>query len=130
MTDPVDTSILTAANSTFVSDADSRIWSIRITEQWRSSLVGILGCGKLLREAKACLAHGEFQKMIERDLPFGPRTAQRLMALAAHSGITNATFASHLPRHWETLGELAKLSDAAFAERVADGSIHPDKMKR
>lgn len=108
----------------------ARGWADRIAASWRKSLQDLIACGQLLREASDELPHGEFHKMIERDLPFGPRTAQRLMVLAAHPCITNATFASHLPSHWDTLGELAKLSHAAFAERVADGSIHPEMTKR
>jgi hypothetical protein len=108
----------------------ARSWADRIAASWQKSLQGLIACGQLLREARAALRHGEFQRMIENDLPFGPRTAQRFMALAAHPCITNATFASHLPAHWDTLGELAKLSDSTFAERVADGTIHPDMTKR
>ena len=127
---PADRPNLDGSRSAMDPKTESTAWSAKITQQRQASLAAILECGNLLRQAKDRLAHGEFQNMIERDLPFGPRTAQRLMALAAHPCITNATYASHLPGSWDTLYELTKLSDAAFGERVADGSIHPEMSKR
>ena len=58
--------------------------------QWR--------CG----EWKANLAHGEFTAMIDSDLPFSPRTAQRLMAVAQHAVIANPTHGSPLPASWRS----------------------------
>ena len=43
----------------------------------KTVVAGMIEIGKLLIEAKAALPHGEFTKMVECDLPFAPRTAQR-----------------------------------------------------
>jgi hypothetical protein len=53
--------------------------------------------------------HGEFLAMVENDLPFGDRTARRLMAIARDPRISNRTHASILPPSWMTLYELTKL---------------------
>jgi hypothetical protein len=52
---------------------------------------------------------GEFTVMIKADLPFGDRTAQRLMMVAQHPVLLNPTHVSVLPPHWGTLAELARL---------------------
>jgi hypothetical protein len=99
-------------------------WVERIAEAWRASVAAIIETGRLLNEAKDELAHGEWLAMIENDLPFGPRTAQRLMAIAGDERLTNPTHVSHLPPSWGTLYELSKLDDAAFESGVSDGTIH------
>ena len=69
----------------------------QIAAEWRKSLQAIFECGHLLVAAKEQLAHGEFTKMIEHDLPFGDRTAERLMAIACDERLTNPTHASLCP---------------------------------
>jgi hypothetical protein len=105
-------------------------WANRIAAKWQASVRGFLECGRLLQEAKADLVHGEFERMVERDLPFGSRTAQRLMAIAKDVRIANPTFASLLPGSWDTVYELTKLKDGDFHQSIADGSIHPEMTKR
>lgn len=86
--------------------------------------------GRLLNEAKKKLEHGDFQNMVERELPFGPRHARRFMAIAADARITNRTHESVLPPAVNTLAELTKLDDATFDARIADGTICPDMERR
>lgn len=90
----------------------------------------ILEVGRLLAEAKEALPHGAFGRMIDTDLPFTARTAQMLMAIGADPRITNAKYVSHLPASWGTLYELTKLDDKTFDEKLADGTIRPDMMRR
>ena len=47
--------------------------------------------------------------MVASELPFGDRTARRLMAIARDPRISNRTHASLLPPSWMTLFELTKL---------------------
>src|SRR5262245_30084031 len=68
---------------------------------------GALTIGMLLIDAKAKLKHGDFEGMIEDDLPFGPRTAERLMLVARNEVLSNPTRASLLPGAWTVLHELA-----------------------
>jgi hypothetical protein len=93
-------------------------WAKRIRACWQQSVHSILETGGLLRQAKLALGHGGWTAMVERELPFDIRTAQRLM-VAADSRLTNAAHAPLLPPHWMTLYELHKLDDETFQARVA-----------
>jgi hypothetical protein len=101
-------------------------WAGKICVAWRSSIEAVFECGRLLIAAKDALDHGEFTKMVEHDLPFGERTAQRLMAIARDTRLTNPTHASLLPQSWMTLYELSKLPNHHFATAIADGLITPE----
>src|SRR5262245_41259105 len=63
--------------------------------------------GKLLIEAKEKLPHGAFMAMIEHDLPFGPRTAEKLMVIARDPVLSNPTHESDLSGSWTVLYEMA-----------------------
>jgi hypothetical protein len=47
--------------------------------------------------------------MIEEELPFTPRTAQRLMSITQSPALTNATHVSHFPASWGTLYAISRL---------------------
>ena len=85
--------------------------------------------GRLLLEAKRKLKHGDFQPMIEDELPFGARTAEMLMVIASHEVIRNAKYISYLPASWATLYELAALSPDRLRALIADGTVNA-KMTR
>jgi hypothetical protein len=112
------------------TNASADIWAARISACWRASVEAILEVGRLLVAAKEALPHGAFGEMVESDLPFGQRTAQMLMAIAADQRLANAKHASLLPPSWMTLYELTKLDDDELEQRFADGSIHPDMLRR
>ena len=101
----------------------------KIAAAWARSRESIFACGRLLIEAKAALAHGEFTKMVEMELPFSLRTAERLMTIAADQRLSNPTLASVLPASWTVLHELCGLSDAQLNERIQSGSISPDMTR-
>jgi DUF3102 family protein len=88
------------------------------------SVDSIITVGRLIAEAKAELRHGEFSAMIRADLPFGPRTARRLMAVAQHPVIAKGTHASVLPPSWTTLYELTRLPEETLEAKIAEGVIH------
>lgn len=102
----------------------------RIAACWRKSVEAIFEVGRLLSSAKERLVHGEFEIMIEGALPFGARTAQRLMAIARDERLTKPTHVSLLPPSWGTLYELTKLPNETFEARIADGTIRPDMERR
>ena len=108
--------------------ASAQAWAARITACWRASVEAILEVGRLLEAAKEALSHGEFGKMIETELPFGDRTAQMLMSIAADPQISNPKFISHLPANWGALYELStlKLDEEQFVAGIEKGSINPD----
>jgi hypothetical protein len=110
---------------------DSRsAWAERISAAWQKSTAASIETGRLLIEAKRALdQHSEWLPMIERDLPFKPSTAQRLMKMADER-LTNAAHVQLLPPHWGTLYELTKLSNDQFAAKLASGQIHPELERR
>lgn len=106
--------------------ATRKQWVAKIIAAWRSSVGGILETGRLLTEAKAELEHGEFEAMIESDLPFGARTTQMLMKISHNSRFAKAKYTSLLPPNWYCLYQLTKLSDEEFERRIGDGTIRSD----
>lgn len=94
----------------------------------------VVAAGDLLVAAKAKLDHGEFGDMIEADLPFGGRTARRLMAIAEdpwiRDQISNRTHESVLPASWMTLYEITRLPPERRDELVAGGVINPTMQRR
>jgi N6-adenosine-specific RNA methylase IME4 len=105
-------------------------FAARITACWRKSAECYIEAGRLLIDAKARLPHGEFEAMVAANLPFGPRTARKLMAIGRDLRITNRTHASVLPAKFETLYELTKVADDEFTTRIADGTINPDMERK
>lgn len=105
-------------------------WAERITAAWNKSREGVLEVGRLLTEAKAALPHGQFTKMVEGELPFGERTAQRLMAIAGDLRLSKPTRGSVLPASWRSLYELTKLDDATLQEGIERGIIRPDMERK
>ena len=105
-------------------------WTTRILAALQESVAAILKVGHLLIEAKKDLPHGEFQKMVERDLPFSPRQAQIYMRVAASPQFSNAKHASHLPPAINTLDLLGRLSAQEFERRLSVGDIHPNMSRK
>ena len=101
-----------------------------IAQCWQDSVLAIIDVGKLLLGAKAALDHGEFVPMIENDLPFGRRTAHRLMAIAEHSILSNGTHVSHLPPSWGTVYELTRAPDPILRGWLTDGTIHTEMERK
>jgi hypothetical protein len=104
-------------------------WAGKIRAAWQKSVAAIFEVGDLLSAAKAALPHGRFEKMVQRGLPFGERTAQCLMALAKDARLRKAHHGALLPPSWRTLYELSRLSDENFSAALADGLITPE-MRR
>ena len=113
-----------------VQQTESRCWAEDIRDAYCRGIGALIECGRLICSAKAELPHGDFQRMVERELPFGARTAQKLMTIASDHRLTNTTHASHLPASWSTLYELTKLDDAVFARSIANRLIHPEMKRR
>jgi hypothetical protein len=64
----------------------SNAWAERISAIWQKSTAAIIETGRLLIQARDNLDHGQWLKMVQAELPFNQRTAQRLMAIAQTSG--------------------------------------------
>ena len=96
-------------------------WASRIAAAWQKSRESIIEVGNLLIEAKSALPHGEFEAMVASELPFGARSAQRLMVIAGDVRLTNPTHVSLLPASWGTLYALTKLSDDEWGNALEAG---------
>src|SRR6476661_2553236 len=77
---------------------------------WKRAQATFLTIGQYLNQAKDRLPHGEFNAMIERDLPFGSKTAHQIRAASAavQSGRLPA---AQLPPNYTTLYYLSTLPD-------------------
>ncbi len=65
---------------TVLSSRDQYVAEIR--SLWDDAKKRFLSIGRYLNQAKNTLAHGEFNAMIESDLPFTPATAYQMRAVA------------------------------------------------
>jgi hypothetical protein len=124
VTDAQEDAVESASSILSPPSKQARDWIDKISAEWRRATESIIATGRLLLEAKVAMP-GEFGAMIEHDLPFGPRTAQRLMAIARHPVIANATHASLLPPSWMTLYELTRLPDDRLLAEIKNGNITP-----
>jgi len=104
---------------------DPEAWAIRITARWRMGVEAIISTGKLLNEAKAALKHGGFGAVL-KNLPFGERQAQMLMAIANHPIASNPQYIALLPPSWGTIYDATRLPMPVFERAAAEGIIRPD----
>jgi hypothetical protein len=110
------------------SGAKNRLYyATHITACWGGGVQKILETGDWLIEAKKNLKHGEFEAMVEADLPFGPPTARKLKAIAGDQRIR--AHGNVLPPCWTTLYVLTKLSDKAFFAAMKSRAIHPGMQR-
>jgi hypothetical protein len=98
----------------------------RIRDHWNKQVETILETGRLLIQAKDELEHGKFQNMVNKQLPFGPRTAQMLMVVAKNPALSNAKYISHLPPSWGTLYDLAGLPESELIDLIERRAVRPD----
>lgn len=110
-------------------DRATRLYGHKITKAWQSSVEAILEVGRLLIEAKAELAHGEFEQMVRQSCPFGKRTAERLMKIANHPVLGKATHGSDLPASWRTLDELARFEPTELSHALGNHWVKPEMTR-
>jgi hypothetical protein len=106
-------------------------WADRICTQLGKSVESIIEVGRLLVKAKADLEHGEWGRLFSDDLlPFSHQTANKLMAVASNSLLSNPAHVRNLPPHWGTLYELTKAEPATLKNAFKDGVITPDMPRK
>lgn len=100
-----------------------------IAALWRSAQENFISIGRRLNEAKMRLPHGEFEAMVESDMPFAVSTARRFRAVA--EAIDNGTApVAHLPPSPTIIYEvITKTTEQERAEGIKAGVIRPD-MRR
>ncbi|MDP9236704.1 MAG: DUF3102 domain-containing protein [Chloroflexota bacterium] len=105
-------------------------WAAKIARTWRQALQAIVETGRLLVDAKQQLSYGEWGAMVKNDLPFTPRYAQMLMAIARDPVLADAKHASLLPPSPDSLYRLSRLPDGQLERALATGQIRPDMERR
>jgi hypothetical protein len=102
------------------------VFAKRITGEWRKTVKSILKTGHLLMAAKKKLPHGEFEAMVNDDLPFGIRYAEYYMTIVKRPWLAKANTCSHLPASCRALSQLSRLSKRTFNSAIRDGRINAD----
>jgi hypothetical protein len=96
-----------------------------VSEAWQNAVESIVETGRRLNEAKERVGHGRWLDTVAL-LPFGERTAQRLMLIGSHPDLSNPTHGSYLPASWRTLDVLAQLPEGEIPRRIEAGEITPE----
>jgi Protein of unknown function (DUF3102) len=109
-----------------VAAATSDEWARRIKGAWAAGVAAFVETGRELIEAKRALGPGAFMHMIETELPFSDRTAERLMAIARHPVLSDSTHASNLPPSWTTLYELSRLPAGKLRKLIEQERVYSD----
>lgn len=98
----------------------------QIAIQLTKTLKGFIEIGRILNEAKLDLDKKSWQNLLNYELPFARRTAEKLMQIASDTRITNSNNFDKLPPHWTSLYELTQLEDDAFEAGLREEIITPD----
>lgn len=95
---------------------------------WDQSLEAMVEIGRRLNEAKEQLAHGEFDAMVERDLPFSPATGRKLRQVAQFVD-AEVLPKDQLPGSYSTVFLLSSLTPEELEQARSRGLVGP-KVKR
>ena len=96
-----------------------------ISRLWSEAKDKFLAIGEYLSLAKEQLAHGEYEAMIDSQLPFGKSAAHRMRTVA--EAVRNGRLArDSLPQSYATAYELTLLNDRQLRLAESRGLIRPD----
>lgn len=101
----------------------AQVYIDRINKSLAKTVEAILEVGNTLIEAHENLSSDEWKNLIEFDLPFERRTAEKFMKIAGDKRISAPENADYLPPYWTSLHELTYLDDKQFKQGVADKII-------
>jgi hypothetical protein len=97
----------------------------RINDLWQDVHHRFLMIGRLLAQAKKVLPHGEFDRMVEAELPFTAGIASQLRAVA-EAVDTNRLALEELPKTYSVAYQLTTLNDDALNRARREGLVHPN----
>lgn len=130
---PVHSQIATAHRDTRGDLIAQAVVPLETRAQYVQTIAGLWGTaqnafveiGRHLNNAKVRIAHGEFMAMIDAELPFGDRVANKLMAVAR--AIDDAVFpAERLPNSYSTIYELIMLPEDGRHAAMRENVVRPD----
>ncbi|MGY0778503.1 DUF3102 domain-containing protein [Azospirillum argentinense] len=100
-----------------------------IRRNWLNALEATVQVGRRLNEAKEKLPHGEYEAMVEQDLPFKPATARKLREVAAFVDSGKVPL-EQLPEAYSTVYAIATMTEERRQEALEQGVIRPDMTRR
>ncbi len=107
-----------------------KTYAARIEQTWHRALESIFAIGDLLIEARKDFRNDkQAYDVLINQLSFGPRVAQRLVAIAETSFLRKSSVQKCLPPCWTTLNELRQLSETKFTRAIKDKKILPDMTR-
>ncbi len=100
-----------------------------ISDLWRRAQKTFVDIGRHLNNAKDRIPHGDFMDMIDAELPFGDRVANKLMAVAR--AIDAAVFpVERLPPHYSIVYELVQMPEDLRGTALRENVIRPDVTRQ
>jgi hypothetical protein len=121
-TDDRYSELLTPSKIIFTS-RDSAVSEIR--RLWKKTQQDFLIIGRWLIAAKLALPHGEFDDMVERDLPFSPSVARQLRTVAEFVE-EGSIPREQLPDSYSTIYQIATLPEPLRAQAREKGLLRPN----
>jgi hypothetical protein len=103
-----------ALKGTGAAETDLIARAQRLWGEGKSKRAVAAGIGKSRIWVRSVPKLGGIPTIVAADLPFGPRNARRLMAIATDARIANRTLVSVMAESIGTLYELTRLDDATF----------------
>ncbi|QCN96645.1 DUF3102 domain-containing protein (plasmid) [Azospirillum argentinense] len=100
-----------------------------IRRNWLNALEATVQVGRRLNEAKEKLPYGEYEAMVEQDLPFKPATARKLREVAAFVDSGKVPL-ERLPEAYSTVYAIATMPEERRQEALKQGVIRPGMARR
>lgn len=99
-----------------------------ISKLWQDTYNRFVLIGRYLIQAKTTLPHGDYQAMIERELPFGVKIAHQLrtVAEAIDRGVLPV---ERLPHSYSVIYQITTLNEAERDMALQSGVIRPDTTR-
>lgn len=104
---------------------DRTYFAAQVRLRWNKARKSILEVGHLLVDAKEMLPPEEYRRFFSEDVPFDYSTLQKLRFLAQNARINDPRNEGLLPHSWNTLCEIAHLSDDAWEAGIERHIVHP-----
>lgn len=99
------------------------VYVSRLTDGYNRIYRDILALGQTLVEARGNLPYGEFQRMIERELPFGKTTAYAYIREWTIAAAEDVQPAEQLADGYTVREELSRLTDEEVSKGLAEGKL-------
>ncbi len=99
-----------------------------ISKLWQDTYNRFVLIGRYLNQAKSTLPHGEYQTMIERELPFGVKIAHQLRTVADAID-HNVLPVERLPHSYSIIYQITTLDENERAMALQAGVIRPDTTR-